>query len=75
MILLRDHLFQSAVTSRSTALGQLDVYQHRFPYFFVNGKICKDPKFATPNDFFASGLNVSGTAVVQCPGLALLLSF
>ncbi|XP_049397860.1 germin-like protein subfamily 1 member 13 isoform X3 [Solanum stenotomum] len=30
---------------------------------FVNGKICKDPKFATPNDFFASGLNVSGTAV------------
>ncbi|WMV10658.1 hypothetical protein MTR67_004043 [Solanum verrucosum] len=28
---------------------------------FVNGKICKDPKFATANDFFASGLNVSGT--------------
>jgi len=27
----------------------------------VNGKICKDPKFATANDFFASGLNVSGT--------------
>ncbi|XP_055815122.1 putative germin-like protein 2-1 [Solanum dulcamara] len=29
---------------------------------FVNGKTCKDPKFATANDFFASGLNVSGIA-------------
>ncbi|KAG5627607.1 hypothetical protein H5410_012825 [Solanum commersonii] len=30
---------------------------------FVNGKICKDPKLATADDFFASGLNVSGNAV------------
>ncbi|KAF3621179.1 putative germin-like protein subfamily 1 member 7-like [Capsicum annuum] len=30
---------------------------------FVNGKICKDPKLATTDDFFASGLNVSGNAV------------
>ncbi|KAK4738133.1 hypothetical protein R3W88_001830 [Solanum pinnatisectum] len=27
---------------------------------FVNGKICKDPKLATADDFFFSGLNVSG---------------
>ncbi|KAL5835186.1 hypothetical protein ACOSQ4_014683 [Xanthoceras sorbifolium] len=25
---------------------------------FVNGKFCKDPKLASPNDFFFSGLNV-----------------
>ncbi|KAK0602131.1 hypothetical protein LWI29_030621 [Acer saccharum] len=25
---------------------------------FVNGKFCKDPKLATPNDFFFSGLNI-----------------
>ncbi|KAK3197920.1 hypothetical protein Dsin_021337 [Dipteronia sinensis] len=25
---------------------------------FVNGKFCKDPKLATPNDFFFSGLDV-----------------
>ncbi|KAF3668475.1 putative germin-like protein 2-1-like [Capsicum annuum] len=30
---------------------------------FVNGKIGKDPKLATADDFFASGLNVSGNAV------------
>ncbi|MCD7472038.1 hypothetical protein HAX54_012913 [Datura stramonium] len=30
---------------------------------FVNGKTCKDPKLATADDFFASGLNVSGNAV------------
>ncbi|XP_059311676.1 germin-like protein subfamily 1 member 19 [Lycium ferocissimum] len=30
---------------------------------FVNGKICKDPKLAKADDFFASGLNVSGNAV------------
>ncbi|KAK4379757.1 hypothetical protein RND71_001619 [Anisodus tanguticus] len=30
---------------------------------FVNGKICKDPKLATADDFFASGLNVSGNPV------------
>uniref|UniRef100_M1A8V4 Germin n=1 Tax=Solanum tuberosum TaxID=4113 RepID=M1A8V4_SOLTU len=30
---------------------------------FVNGKICKDPKLATADDFFASGFNVSGNAV------------
>ncbi|WMV10669.1 hypothetical protein MTR67_004054 [Solanum verrucosum] len=33
---------------------------------FVNGKICKDPKLATANDFYFSGLNVSGNVV---PGL------
>ncbi|XP_042515495.1 putative germin-like protein 2-1 [Macadamia integrifolia] len=27
---------------------------------FVNGKFCKDPKLATANDFFLSGLNVYG---------------
>ncbi|KAI9187513.1 hypothetical protein LWI28_028953 [Acer negundo] len=25
---------------------------------FVNGKFCKDPKLATPDDFFFSGLNI-----------------
>ncbi|KAI9186515.1 hypothetical protein LWI28_018030 [Acer negundo] len=25
---------------------------------FVNGKFCKDPKLATPNDFFFSGLDI-----------------
>ncbi|XP_019229778.1 PREDICTED: germin-like protein subfamily 1 member 17 [Nicotiana attenuata] len=30
---------------------------------FVNGKICKDPKLATTDDFFASGLNVRGNIV------------
>ncbi|KAH7571785.1 hypothetical protein JRO89_XS04G0141600 [Xanthoceras sorbifolium] len=25
---------------------------------FVNGKFCKDPKLATPDDFFYSGLNI-----------------
>ncbi|XP_006345477.1 germin-like protein subfamily 1 member 17 [Solanum tuberosum] len=37
---------------------------------FVNGKICKDPKFATANDFFASGLNVSGIVVPAIGGAA-----
>ncbi|XP_019080514.1 putative germin-like protein 2-1, partial [Vitis vinifera] len=27
---------------------------------FVNGKVCKDPKVATANDFFFSGLRVPG---------------
>ncbi|KAG5588156.1 hypothetical protein H5410_048590 [Solanum commersonii] len=31
----------------------------------VNGKICKDPKLAKADDFFASGLNVRGNAVPQ----------
>ncbi|MCD9639865.1 hypothetical protein HAX54_024777 [Datura stramonium] len=31
----------------------------------VNGKFCKDPKLAKADDFFASGLNVSGSAVPQ----------
>ncbi|KAK4356560.1 hypothetical protein RND71_025531 [Anisodus tanguticus] len=41
----------------------------------LNGKICKDPKPAKADDFFASGLNVSGNAVpkfgidVNMPGL------
>ncbi|XP_060216767.1 germin-like protein subfamily 1 member 7 [Lycium barbarum] len=30
---------------------------------FVNGKICKDPKLVKVDDFFASGLNVSGIVV------------
>ena len=25
---------------------------------FVNGKVCRDPKLATPNDFFFAGLNI-----------------
>ncbi|RVW39321.1 putative germin-like protein subfamily 1 member 2 [Vitis vinifera] len=48
---------------------------------FVNGKFCKDPKLATPNDFFFSGLRVPGNTsnklgsmvtpanVAQIPGL------
>ncbi|MCD9639147.1 hypothetical protein HAX54_023503 [Datura stramonium] len=32
---------------------------------FVNEKICKDPKLATTNDFYFSGLNVSGHTVPQ----------
>ncbi|PIN05447.1 hypothetical protein CDL12_22012 [Handroanthus impetiginosus] len=51
---------------------------------FVNGKICKDPKFVTPNDFSISGLNrvgnissLVGSAVTkvfvdQLPGLNTL---
>ncbi|PHT85702.1 Germin-like protein subfamily 1 member 7 [Capsicum annuum] len=31
----------------------------------VNGKICKDPKLVKADDFFASGLNVSGSAMSQ----------
>ncbi|KAI9187522.1 hypothetical protein LWI28_029015 [Acer negundo] len=27
---------------------------------FVNGKFCKDPKLATPDDFFFKGLNIPG---------------
>ncbi|KAK4357021.1 hypothetical protein RND71_022631 [Anisodus tanguticus] len=32
---------------------------------FVNGKFCKDPKLAKADDFFASGLNVSGNSMPQ----------
>ncbi|XP_049345939.1 putative germin-like protein 2-1 [Solanum verrucosum] len=39
---------------------------------FVNGKICKDPKLATPNDFYFSGLNVSGNAAPKS-GVAVKL--
>ncbi|XP_059651028.1 putative germin-like protein 2-1 isoform X1 [Cornus florida] len=51
---------------------------------FVNGKFCKDPKLATANDFFFSGLNiprntsnlvgstVTPVNVVQIPGLNTL---
>ncbi|XP_034710746.1 putative germin-like protein 2-1 [Vitis riparia] len=51
---------------------------------FVNGKFCKDPKLATPNDFFFSGLRVPGNTsnklgsmvtpanVAQIPGLNTL---
>ncbi|XP_016511639.1 germin-like protein subfamily 1 member 7 isoform X2 [Nicotiana tabacum] len=30
---------------------------------FLNGKVCKDPKLAKADDFFFSGLNVSGNAM------------
>ncbi|PRQ31331.1 putative germin [Rosa chinensis] len=30
----------------------------QFPGVFVNGKFCKDPKLATANDFFFSGLQI-----------------
>uniref|UniRef100_F6HEI7 Cupin type-1 domain-containing protein n=1 Tax=Vitis vinifera TaxID=29760 RepID=F6HEI7_VITVI len=51
---------------------------------FVNGKFCKDPKLATPNDFSFSGLGVPGNTsnklgsmvtpanVAQIPGLNTL---
>ncbi|KAF9616047.1 hypothetical protein IFM89_028344 [Coptis chinensis] len=51
---------------------------------FVNGKFCKDPKLATANDFFFSGLHMLGntsnqlssavtpTNVAQIPGLNTL---
>ncbi|CAK7341291.1 unnamed protein product [Dovyalis caffra] len=51
---------------------------------FVNGKFCKDPKLATANDFFFSGLNiprntsnpvgsvVTSANVAQIPGLNTL---
>ncbi|KAK0600269.1 hypothetical protein LWI29_021786 [Acer saccharum] len=51
---------------------------------FVNGKFCKDPKLATPNDFFFTGLNiprntenqvgsiVTPVNVAQIPGLNTL---
>ncbi|XP_022719992.1 germin-like protein subfamily 1 member 7 isoform X3 [Durio zibethinus] len=32
---------------------------------FVNGKFCKDPKLATPMDFFFSGLNIPGNTSNQ----------
>ncbi|XP_015087058.1 germin-like protein subfamily 1 member 13 [Solanum pennellii] len=35
---------------------------------FMNGKMCKDPKLATANDFYFSGLNVSGNEV---PGFGI----
>ncbi|XP_009773430.1 germin-like protein subfamily 1 member 17 isoform X1 [Nicotiana tabacum] len=33
---------------------------------FVNGKLCKDPKLATADDFFLPGLNISGNPL---PGM------
>ncbi|PHU14043.1 Germin-like protein subfamily 1 member 15 [Capsicum chinense] len=39
---------------------------------FVNGKICKDPNLAKADDFFVSGLNVSGSAV---PGFGFSSKF
>ena len=51
---------------------------------FVNGKFCKDPKLATANDFFFSGLNIARSTsnpvgsvvtpanVAQIPGLNTL---
>ncbi|GMI65127.1 hypothetical protein like AT3G05950 [Hibiscus trionum] len=51
---------------------------------FVNGKLCKDPKLAVPEDFFLAGLNIPGNTsnqvgsmvtqanVQQIPGLNTL---
>ncbi|XP_039066729.1 germin-like protein subfamily 1 member 13 [Hibiscus syriacus] len=51
---------------------------------FVNGKLCKDPKLAVPEDFFLQGLNIPGNTsnpvgsmvtpanVQQIPGLNTL---
>ncbi|GMI65130.1 hypothetical protein like AT3G05950 [Hibiscus trionum] len=51
---------------------------------FVNGKLCKDPKLAVPEDFFLAGLNIPGNIsnqvgsmvtqanVQQIPGLNTL---
>ncbi|KAL6205707.1 hypothetical protein ACLB2K_022961 [Fragaria x ananassa] len=56
----------------------------QFPGVFVNGKFCKDPKMATANDFFFSGLQipkptanavgstVTAANVEQIPGLNTL---
>ncbi|KAL9379274.1 hypothetical protein Peur_027757 [Populus x canadensis] len=55
-----------------------------FHAVFVNGKFCKDPKLATANDFFFSGLNIARSTsnpvgsvvtpanVAQIPGLNTL---
>ncbi|XP_059277690.1 germin-like protein subfamily 1 member 17 [Lycium ferocissimum] len=40
---------------------------------FVTGKVCKDPKLANADDFFASGLNVSGNPVPKFGFAAKLL--
>ncbi|MCD7458004.1 hypothetical protein HAX54_036855 [Datura stramonium] len=37
----------------------------------VNGKYCKDPNQANPNDFFASGFNVSGMPVPTYLGFSV----
>lgn len=39
------------------------------PAVFLNGRVCKDPKLATADDFFASGLNAVGTPAF--PGLSV----
>nr|GMD72053.1 germin-like protein subfamily 1 member 17 [Ipomoea batatas] len=36
---------------------------------FMNGRVCKDPKLATADDFFASGLDAIGTPAF--PGLSV----
>ncbi|KAM3249234.1 hypothetical protein P3L10_011003 [Capsicum annuum] len=40
---------------------------------FMNGKFCKDPNLAKVDDFFASGLNISGNAVPKFGIFAKLL--
>ncbi|KAK4357022.1 hypothetical protein RND71_022632 [Anisodus tanguticus] len=40
---------------------------------FVNGMVCKDPKLAKTDDFFASGLNVSGKIVRQKFGYSVTI--
>ncbi|PHT39017.1 hypothetical protein CQW23_22590 [Capsicum baccatum] len=39
----------------------------------MNGKFCKDPNLAKVDDFFASGLNISGNAVPKFGIFAKLL--
>ncbi|PHT39022.1 Germin-like protein subfamily 1 member 5 [Capsicum baccatum] len=53
---------QIQVANRSCVTTSLDT---EIPSVLVNGKICKDPKLVKADDFFASGLNVSGSAMSQ----------
>ncbi|XP_022746725.1 germin-like protein subfamily 1 member 13 [Durio zibethinus] len=41
---------------------------------FVNGKFCKDPKLAKPEDFFISGLNVPGNTSNQLGSKVTLIN-
>ncbi|XP_022747205.1 germin-like protein subfamily 1 member 7 [Durio zibethinus] len=41
---------------------------------FVNGKFCKDPKLANPEDFFSSGLNIPGNTSNQLGSKVTLIN-
>ncbi|XP_022747885.1 germin-like protein subfamily 1 member 13 [Durio zibethinus] len=41
---------------------------------FVNGKFCKDPKLANPEDFFFSGLNIPGNTSNQLGSKVTLIN-